>query len=360
VAPDLDLVARIRREAEVARLRARNGIKLAAGRRPPRAGLTPYEVVWSSGKTQLWRYRGEPGPSARVRPPIVLVHSLVSRSYVLDLHPGNSLVEELLAAGADVFLLDWGVADEKDAANTLETYVDEGLPPACHYVAELTGRPVNIVGYCLGGILALLYAARHAGSHLATITTLAAPIDFDQLGMVVSMLRDGRISIDDLLDETGNIPPTVFRQAFRLMQPTAEVTQYVNLLQNLWNDDYVDSHQIMSRWVGDHIPFPGALARQAVDLLIRNNSLYRRTLVLGGVAVDLGAISCPVVGVLAERDHIVPAAAAEPLSGLITGAPYQEVRLSAGHVALVMGRQAKKTVIPAVMDHVRVANGRDT
>lgn len=355
MAPDVDLLARIRREAEVARLRARNGIKIVTARQPPRCGLTPHDTVWSSGRAQLWRYRGSAGLGGG--PVVVLVHSLISRSYVLDLQPANSLVEELLKAGADVFLLDWGVADEMDAANTLETYVDDLMPRACRYAAELTGRPVHLVGYCFGGILSLAFAARNGGPHLASLTTLAAPIDFDQLGLLVSMLREGRLRIDDLLDETGNIPPQVFRQAFRMMQPTAEVTQYVNLLQHLWDDQYVDGHQAMSRWVADHIPFPGTVAVQADELLIRNNALHRGTLVLGGTLVDPEAISCPVLGVLAERDHIVPIAAAEPLSRLITGARYREVRLPAGHVALVMGRPAKKVMVPAVLDHVRLAEG---
>ena len=62
--------------------------------------------------------------------PLVFVHSLVSRSYILDLRPGNSTVEFLLGQGIDVFMLDWGVPDERDADNTFETYVDEYLPRA--------------------------------------------------------------------------------------------------------------------------------------------------------------------------------------------------------------------------------------
>jgi hypothetical protein len=53
-----------------------------------------------------------------------------ARSYVLDLTPGNSFVERLLAAGFDVYLLDWGTPDERDAANRLEDYVDAAIPAA--------------------------------------------------------------------------------------------------------------------------------------------------------------------------------------------------------------------------------------
>ena len=86
----------------------------------------------------------------------MIVHSLVSRSYVLDLYPGNSAIAFLLGQGLDVYLLDWGVADEAEAANTLETYTDRYLPDALAAV----GGDVTLLGYCFGGVLSLLAAAR--------------------------------------------------------------------------------------------------------------------------------------------------------------------------------------------------------
>ena len=86
-----------------------------------RRGATPKEVVWQRDKAELWRYRNG---TVRYGPPVLIVHSLVSRSYILDLRPGSSLIEYLTGRGIDVFLLDWGVPDELDAENDLERYVD--------------------------------------------------------------------------------------------------------------------------------------------------------------------------------------------------------------------------------------------
>ena len=133
-------------------LRARNGIRYVRGSSKPRVGATPKETVWQRGKAQLWRYRGGP---ARYSPPLLIVHSLVSRSYILDLRPGNSAIEFLLDAGFDVFMLDWGVPDELDANNSFATYVDEYLPRAVEAVRRETGcREVTMAGYCLGGVIA--------------------------------------------------------------------------------------------------------------------------------------------------------------------------------------------------------------
>ena len=90
-----DGIAEIMREMERNALRLQNGIKLAMGVEFVRVGPTPKQTVWSSGKVELWRYDTAPG-SVRYGPPILLVPSVVSRSYVFDLHRGNSFVERLL------------------------------------------------------------------------------------------------------------------------------------------------------------------------------------------------------------------------------------------------------------------------
>src|ERR1700759_1211477 len=152
-----DLLQRLNRDLERSVLRARNGVRYVRGTHRPSLGATPKDVVWGSGKADVWRYKGG---DRRYRPPVVIVHSLVSRSYILDLRPGNSTVEYLTAAGLDVFMLDWGVPDELDADNGLERYVDEYLPRALAAVRDASGHEeVTLAGDCLGGGIAALYAA---------------------------------------------------------------------------------------------------------------------------------------------------------------------------------------------------------
>src|SRR3954464_7387247 len=110
-------------------LRARNGLAYLAGTNRPEMGRTPKDVVWRRDKAELWRYRREDAPVS-IAPPILIVHSLVSKSYVLDLMPNNSMIRFLRGEGFDVFLLDWGVADAVEAQNTLEDYVDDYIPEA--------------------------------------------------------------------------------------------------------------------------------------------------------------------------------------------------------------------------------------
>jgi len=324
--------------------RTRNALRYAAGTHAPRVGATPKDVVWQRDKAQLWRYRSD---RIRFATPVVLVHSLVSRSFILDLRPGNSLVEFLRDFGFDVYLVDWGVPDELDAENTLETYVDEYLPLAVGAVLEQSGcSEVTLDGYCLGGVLALLYTAGHAAAPVRNLVTMATPVDMAAMGAMVALIREGRLDPDDLVDETGNVPPDKLLNGFRMLAPTDQVVQYVNVWQHLSNDEFLRGHRAMAAWAHGHIPFPGAAFRQIVQLMVRDNSLADGRLALGGRVVQLSDVRCDVLNVIAEGDTVVPPAAVEPLARLIGDGRVDELRVAAGHIAFAAGRQARTVTLP--------------
>ena len=254
----LDLVSRINRDVERSLLRARNGVRYVRGTHAPQVGATPKEVVWQRGKAELWRYRNGP---VKYGPPVLIVHSLVSRSYILDLRPGNSLVEYLTAAGLDVYMLDWGVPDELDADNDLERYVDFYLPRAVEAVRRESGSDeVTLIGYCLGGVLAALYAAGHEQAPVRNLILMATPVDFDQMGAMVAFLREGRLNAEELVDDTGNVPADVLYSGFYMQAPTTEIAQKATLLDNLWNDEFVEGFQAM----GAVVARPRAVPRRDV------------------------------------------------------------------------------------------------
>ena len=150
----------------------------------------------------------------------MIVHSLVSRSYILDLRPGNSMVEYLTGAGLDVFMLDWGVPDELDADNDLERYVDWYLPRALAVARRVSGHDeVTLAGYCLGGVIAALYAAGHEDARVRNLILMATPVDFTEMGAMVALLRDGRLNPDEMVDETGNVPADALYSGFYMLAP---------------------------------------------------------------------------------------------------------------------------------------------
>jgi poly[(R)-3-hydroxyalkanoate] polymerase subunit PhaC len=341
-----DLAARLNRELERSVLRAKNGIRVVTGSGKPQLGATPKDVIWQRDRAELWRYQGGP---IRYGPPVLFVHSLVSRSYIMDLRSGSSTVEFLLERGFDVSMLDWGVPDERDADNTIETYVDEYLPAALAALRRETGSDeVTLVGYCLGGTFAMLYAAGE-DAPVRNLVLLASPIDYGEMGAMVAAVLDGRIDPDELVDETGNVPADLLYAAFFMQAPTTEIARYAMLLENLWNDEYVEAWQAMGQWAREQVPFPGAAMRQIVEQLVRRNALMSGTMRLKGRTVDFANVRANVLNAMAERDNVVPLAAAEP-AGRLVGEPARrdELRLSGGHVTFFAGRHARTHTLPAL------------
>src|SRR3954451_2793970 len=350
------ILDRVRRDVERNALRARNGIKMVAGVDRPNVGQTPKDVVWERGRCQLWHYRNDPETFGGVRysPPLLIVYSLISRSYILDLTPGNSFIEQLLAAGFDVYMVDWGEPDERDAHNRLEDYADDYIPAAVDRVLELSGTDeLTLFGYCFGGDLALLYAAHHPDAPVRSLTVLATPVDFRHMGPLADIFRVGGLEVDSVVDEDGNVPPSVVVQGFRSLTPTAEVTRYVTLWERLWNDQYVASYQAMTGWSDDHVPFPGAAARQTTQMLVHDNGMLTDRLSLGGDPLHLSDIRVPFLTVRANRDHIVPADASAPLIDLVGSEDKHELSLDAGHMGLVVGRTAARTTVPTIIDFLK-------
>jgi polyhydroxyalkanoate synthase len=312
-----------------------------AGIGRPQVGLSPHEVIWRRGKAELWRYDS----AERTRtPPLVIVFSIVGRSYVLDLRPGNSFVERMLATGTDLFLLDFGVPDEVDSSNTLETYVDNYLPRALAAAAAETGGEVDVLGYCFGGVLTLLALAAHPDLPVRRASVMATPVDFSGWEGLLGLFARRRLEVEELLDDTGNVPPEAVYRMFRGFKPTADITTYARLWEQLWNDDFLDGFQAMNQWLRDQVPFPGACAKQCVELLLRRNALATDSVRLGHRRITLRDIHQPFLVITAEHDHIVPPRTARPIVGLVGSQQVDELSIPAGHVGLVTSRHSVTSV----------------
>jgi len=107
---------------------------------------------------------------------------------------------------------------------------------------------VNLLGYCSSGVVTLLYGARHAEAPLRSLTNIATPVDFSRWPLVSGMFAEGRLDPETVLDDTGNVSASALRNSFRLLNPTYELRQYTTLLENLWNDQYVDAYRAMTKW----------------------------------------------------------------------------------------------------------------
>src|SRR5258706_1246971 len=170
-------------------------------------GQTPKEVIWTKNKAQLYHYVSP--VEKRFPVPILMVYALINRPYVLDLMPGNSLVEHLVNRGFDVYMLDWGIPGDEDKNLTFENYVLDYIPRAVKKVLRTShAEEYTLLGYCMGGTMCAMYAALFPGKPLRNLVLLTAPIDFkpDNMGLYGLWTRERYFNPDLIVDAFGNVP----------------------------------------------------------------------------------------------------------------------------------------------------------
>jgi polyhydroxyalkanoate synthase len=344
--PEQSLASQVRVEVERTIQRGIRGLGYVTAV-DPAVGLTPKTSIWSRGTLKLYHYHPQADEVFRV--PLVLVMSLVSKPYILDLAPGQSLVEFLVKRGFDVYMIDWGVPRPEDSRLRLEDYVLDFLPECLDKVARDSGEAeASIVGYCMGGLLAAMYAALYTDGPLRNLVCFTTPIDFDGMGLFKRWTDPRHFDVDRIVDTLGNVPPELLYASFNLLRPVSRAVGRVQLWDNLWNDRFVESYRRFDRWAADQIPFPGECFRQTTKELQQANKLLKREFLLGGRLVDLAAIEVPLLHVVAEHDHIVPYEASRALVPMAGSADKTEVMLKGGHVSLVAGANAVHRLWPRI------------
>ena len=331
------------------RERAKKGLEILLAREEPPVGITPKDVIYSRGTLRLYHYR--PWTDEVYRVPIVLVMSLVSKPWILDLTTGQSFVQHLLQQGFDVFMVDWGVPRPEDKNLRIEDYVDDLMPRCFEEVQKATGEEeYTILGYCMGGQLALMYGGINPDAPIKNLICAATPVDMEGMGLFKTWTDQRYFDLDRLVDSVGNIPPDLMLRSFEMLRPSDRWFSYVRLLDNLWDPMFVMGYRIMYKWTNEQIPFPGETYRQYVRELMWENKLMNGTLDVAGKRVDLKAIKFPVFNAVAEHDHIAPYAATRPLTSLVGSDDTEDVTLKGGHVSLVAGKNAIGRLWPRVAE----------
>ena len=311
----------------------------------PVLGASAKDVLIERGTMRLYHYH--PRTDEVYRVPLLLVMATTNRGYIFDMVPGQSLVEYLLDAGFDVFMLDWDAPRADEKRLTLESYVLDFLPAAVARVAEETGEPdLSVIGYCFGGVLSLLWAALHPQAGLSNLVTFTTPVDFSAMDLFQAWADRRFFDVDRLVDTFGNCPGDYLYTAFDMLRPAARTASQIRVIDRLDDEAFVKSFRMFDRWATDTLPLAGEYFRQTTKLLMWDNRLLSGTLDVGGRRVDLRAITAPFLHVAAEHDHIVPLAASAPLLGMIGSADKDEVVLKGGHVSLVAGGNAVKRLWP--------------
>jgi polyhydroxyalkanoate synthase len=312
-------------------------------------GATPATVVYRENKLRLLRLLDDAGKPREGCPPVLFVPAPVSRYFIIDLLPGRSFAGHVAAAGFDVYIADFGTPSREDRFADLAYYVEGLLRRSVRTISALTGEAdINLVGYCLGGTLSLLYAALHPET-VRRLVLLTTTVDGDVEGGIPWVAHRMGLAGEDY-DNPRLVPAAEVKSWFEMLAPGSN--SVIGRVNDLWDrlDDAPDrlrEVRTMASWVDDVVPAPGRLLAELYKKLGPGaNGLMKGTATVGDRLVDSKTVAMPVLSVLAEKDTIAPPAGVEALRSIV---PHAEVlRLPGGHVGIVAGRAAvalwKRTV----------------
>ena len=343
-------------------------VKALAGlafRKKPKVAPTPHDVIHRENKWKLLRYRARPEGTA-FRTPVLMIPSLINKHYVLDLMKGKSFVEWLVAQGHDVFVVDWGTPGREDRFLSFDDIIDRYIGRAIRRTADAAGVPqVHGLGYCMGGTMLTAHAAARP-ERLASLTALAAPVSFDDEGLLATWTNTPSFEVDQLIEAFGNVPWQIMQASFQMLRPTLQLAKAVHMVDLAWDDEFLDGHIALETWANDNVALPGEFYRRYITDLYQNNELVRGTLHLSGRPARLENITCPTHVVSFRHDNIVPEPSAAPLADLVGAEDVLHTHMNGGHVGAVVSRKASQRLWPKLANwwqerdgSARISEGAD-
>ena len=328
------------------------GVEYFASTAPP-VGLTPKETIYKRGTLNLYHYQAQASELYRI--PILIVMATTNRAYVMDIAPGGSLVEFLAKNGYDVFVIDWDAPRPEEKNLGLDDYTRDFIPACIEQIRLVTGEDdVNIIGYCMGGVLSVIYAATHPDGPLKNLVCFTTPINWHEMGLFNAWSDKNSLDVDRLVEMVGNVPADLIMSSFDMLRPLGRLTGRVDLWDNLWNDQYVESYRKFDRWANEGLPLAGRYFKQITEELMRGNKLYTGDLMVGGKNANLANIKVPLLHAVAEHDHIIQREASSPLVELVGSSDKEELVLKGGHISLVAGPNAVRRLWPKLDDWLSV------
>ena len=257
--------------------------------------------------------------------PVVVVPSLINPPHVLDLAPGNSMLRWLAAQQLRPLLVDWGTPGEAEEELSLGKYITDRLVPL---IAGATPRAA-LLGYCIGGTLALAAAQLVPVARLAL---LATPWRF------AGYSDAARAEIASLWTVNAGIAATLGGFPIELLQPAFWQLDAAALMAKFEHFPSLApaaaaAFAALEDWANDGPPLPIGVARDMFQQLFSADLPGTGAWVVGGVDVDPARLGVPLLDVVSTRDRIVPAATSVNVG--------ERLDLDLGHVGMVVGSRAR-------------------
>ena len=267
---------------------------------------TPGSVVLRDDVFELIEYR--PQTNEVRAAPLLFVPPTINKFYVLDLAPGRSMVEYLVAQGQRVFAISWRNPTAAQGHFDFDTYANAVLD-ARDAVAEITGQPaVHINAACSGGMISAGALGHLAGSgrqqDVASFTLMVCALDNEQAGMA-SALSSRELAAAAVAESArrGYVDGQALAGVFTWLRPNDLVWNYV--VNNYLLGKSPPAFDVLY-WNQDAVRLAAGLHRDFIRIGMDNEFAHPGELVTLGTPVDLGAVEVDSYIVAGSTDHIIP------------------------------------------------------
>ncbi|GAA2585196.1 alpha/beta hydrolase [Actinomadura fulvescens] len=281
----------------------------------------PTVMIEDGPEHAVHRYRGPEGLIA-AGPPVLFVPPPGAPARCYDLRRGCSLAEHVVTTGRRSYLLDCGPAGYTGREPGLAEWVGRIVPRAVRAVSEdAGGQPVQLVGWCLGGMVSLLTAAADPGLPIASVAAIATPAG---------------------PRPAGGFGPLA-KRAYRGVGLDKYVARPYSILTNLNNAEFLAQIEAVDQFTTTMLAHPGRTTRQLYSVLSREGSVAEG-IEIGGRRVRLSDVRVPVLAIAGRGDTLAPAASVHPLTRVLTGAERVRFELApGGHLGVLTGRSARSS-----------------
>lgn len=304
------------------------------------------QTLWQEGTTRLLDYA-----PASTGPVVLVIPSLVNRFEILDLVSDHSFLRFLAGQGLHPLVIDWDKPGDQEKSFSFNDYARARLQPCLEKaVAIQGGKPVHVLGYCMGGLMALALAVLEE-TKVRSLALMAAPWDFAAHGvggvpaahtvMGQFFLSQAKAWLPCL--EGLGLLPTEFLQAVLTGFQPLNILQKFSRYANPPADEKKQQRFVLTEdWLNNGVPLALPVARACLIDWYEKNMTATMQWTVADILIDPRKVSLPVFAAVPSKDKVVPPECAKPLVAHFSNATLIEP--ATGHLGLMASEDAPKNV----------------